>query len=162
MARIAFAVLLSLLIVACGDGGGESVPTAVPTTGTDLGADATATPAPEEAATATAPASGGAGATPSGDTACTREETPAPVIAACEALAELFGRGLGEIDTVSVTPREWPDSCLGLAASDEVCAQVITPGFEVVLVLVEQRSQYTYHTDSATSVRLAGLDLSPD
>ena len=100
--------------------------------------------------------------TPPADTACTREETPTPVIAACEVFAELFGRGLGEIDTVSVTPQEWPDACLGLAGPEEQCAQVITPGFEVVLVLLDAGSHYTYRTDSATNVRLAGLDLSPD
>ena len=165
MARIAIAVLFGLLIVACGDGGGGSVPTTDTVPAADATAtpaeEATATPTPEAAATATAPASGGAGATPAADTACTREETPTPVIAACEALAELFSLGLGEIDTVSVTPQKWPDACLGVA-QDEVCAQVITPGFEVVLVLVEEGSQYTYHTDETTHVRLAGLDLSPD
>ncbi len=100
--------------------------------------------------------------TPSGDTACTREETRAPVIAACEVLAEQFGRGLGEIDTVSVTPQEWPDSCLGLAESDEFCAQVITPGYEVVLLLVDPGSLFTYRTDETTHVRLQEFDLSPD
>lgn len=29
--------------------------------------------------------------------------------------------------------RQWPDSCLGLAAPNEVCAQVITVGFEVIV-----------------------------
>ncbi len=167
MARIVIAVLFGLLVVACSDGDGESVPT-VPSPGPDSGADATATLAPEEAATATTipatepTATTEPGATPAGDTACTREETPTPVIAACEALAEQFGRGLGEIDTVSVTPQEWPDSCLGLAESDEVCAQVITPGFEVVLVLVDARSLFTYRTDETTHVRLQEFDLSPD
>lgn len=169
MARVAIAVLFGLLIVACGEG--ESVPT-VPTIDTVPGADATAlpgdktaTPAREATATPTAPAAGGdpqlGGATPSADTACTREETLTPVIAACEALAELFSLDLGEIDTVSVTPQKWPDACLGVA-QEEVCAQVITPGFEVVLVLVEEGSHYIYHTDETTHARLAGLDLSPD
>ena len=168
MARIAFAVLLGLLIVACGDGdGGRPVPTG----GTLPATEATATPAGETTATPPRDAT----ATPSaelptptedgesaGDTACTREETRAPVIAACEVLAELFGRSLGEIDTVTVTPREWPNSCLGLAESDEVCAQVITPGFEVVLVLLDARSLFTYRTDETTHVRLQEFDLSPD
>ena len=169
VARIALAVLLGLLVVACGDG--ESVPTA-PTGSTPPGADATATPAGEATATppgATAepatPAEDGTpepNATPAADTACTRKDTVAPVIAACEALAELFERGLDEIDTVSVTPQEWPDACLGLAGSEEVCAQVITPGFVVVLVLLDQGFTYTYRTDDGTQIRLQEFDLSPD
>ncbi len=171
MARIAIAVLLGLLIVACGDGAGVRP---VPTGGTLPGADATATPVGE--ATVTPPGEATAdelptptedgtpesGATPAANTACTREETPSPVIAACEALAELFGRGLGEIDTVSVTPQEWPNSCLGLASSEEVCNQVITPGYEVVLLLVDAGSLYTYRTDNATHTRLQEFDLIPD
>ena len=166
MVRIAIAVLFGLLIVACGDGGDArpepTVPTVLPLV------DATATPAPEEEATATAipvaeaTATPEPGATPADDTACTREETLRPVIAACEALAELFGRDLGEIDTVSVTPQNWPNSCLGLAGPEEVCAQVITPGFEVVLLLVDAGSLYTYRTDEATQTRLQEFDLSPD
>ena len=171
MARIAIAVLLGLLIVACDEG--EGVRT-VPTTGTVPGADATATPAGE--ATATPPGEATAdepatptedgtpelGATPSADTACTREETLTPVIAACGALADLLGLSLGEIDLLTATPREWPNSCLGLAGPEEACAQVITPGYEVVLVTVEQGSQYTYNTNNATLARLADVDPIPD
>jgi len=36
-----------------------------------------------------------------------------------------------EIDVVSSQAKEWPDACLGLADQDEMCAQVITPGYEV-------------------------------
>ncbi len=157
------AVLLGLLIVACDDGGGVRP---VPTTDTVPGTDATVTPPGEATAdelpTPTEDGTPSPDATPSADTACTKEETLTPVIAACEALAELFGRGLGEIDTESVTPREWPDACLGLAESDELCAQVITPGHEVVLELVEEGSLFTYRTDDATHTRLQEFDLLPD
>ena len=39
---------------------------------------------------------------------------------------------------------------LGLAAPDEICAQVITPGWRVVL-MVEGR-QYVYRTDASGEV----------
>ncbi|MCH7718075.1 MAG: hypothetical protein IIB21_01270 [Chloroflexi bacterium] len=164
MVRIAIAVLFGLLIVACGDGGGaRPVPTIDTVPGADataLPGDKTATPAREATATPTAPAAGGdpqlGGATPSADTACTREETLTPVIAACEALAELFGRDLGEIDTVSVTPQEWPDACLGLPEAGEACAQVITPGYVVTLDLDGDVS--VYRTDEGANVRLDSGD----
>ena len=163
---MAIVVLLGLLIVACSeDDGGRPVPTG----GTLPATEATATPAGETTATpprdATAtpsaelptPTEDGASA---GDTACTREETRAPVIAACGVLAELLGLSLGEIDLVSETPREWPNSCLGLAGPEEICAQVITPGYEVVLDA--EGSLFTYHTDEGTALRLADFDVIPD
>ena len=163
MARIAIAVLLGLLIVACDEG--EGVRT-VPTTGTVPGADATATPGEAtatpmaEAATPTEEGMPEPSATPAADTACTREETPTPVIAACEDLADRFGRSPAEVTVDSVTPMQWPNSCLGVAGPEEVCAQVITPGYEVVLEL--EGVLYTYHTDQGTHVRLAEFDLFPD
>ena len=83
-----------------------------------------------------------------------------PVVAARERLAEMFGRNVDEIETLSVTERQWTDSCLGAAKLDEICAQVITAGYEVVLGL--EGSTYTYHTDRGGTVRLAGFDLASD
>lgn len=54
---------------------------------------------------------------------------------------------------VSVTSMDWPDTCLGAPARGEVCAQAITPGYEVVLSLDD--NMFTYHTDQQTYVRLA-------
>lgn len=44
---------------------------------------------------------------------------------------------------VSVTPMEWPDACMGLAQPGEACAQVVTPGYIVVIERGGQRT--TYH-----------------
>ncbi|HEY3343815.1 MAG TPA: DUF333 domain-containing protein [Anaerolineaceae bacterium] len=52
--------------------------------------------------------------------------------------------------TIKVTSTElvtWPDSCLGLASADEMCAQVETPGYRVVLTAGPMN--YTYRTDFA-------------
>jgi putative hemolysin len=50
-----------------------------------------------------------------------------------------------EISLVSIEPVSWPDSCLGLSGPDEMCAQVITDGYKVVLSVNGQN--YTFHTD---------------
>jgi putative hemolysin len=53
-------------------------------------------------------------------------------------------------NTIKVTSTElvtWPDACLGLAAADEMCAQVETPGYRVVLTAGPMN--YTYRTDVA-------------
>jgi putative hemolysin len=50
-----------------------------------------------------------------------------------------------QINLVSILPVRWRDSCLGVAGPDEMCAQIITPGFKVVLSTNGQN--YTFHTD---------------
>ena len=87
-------------------------------------------------------------------------ETLAPVIAAREALAALSGRTPEEVEVVAVTPMQWPDACLGLPRPDEVCAQVITPGYEVALRL--NGNVAIYRTDEGTNVRLAEDDVTSD
>ncbi len=49
------------------------------------------------------------------------------------------------IKLVEIQPVNWPDSCLGLAAPQEMCAMMITPGY---LIKVEAGSTtYEFHTD---------------
>ena len=47
-------------------------------------------------------------------------------------------------------PKEWPDACLGLVGLEEMCAQVITPGFEVKVEV--QGKLYTYRTNIDGSI----------
>lgn len=59
-----------------------------------------------------------------------------------------------QVTVVSVDRAEWSDSCLGLPREGEVCAQVITPGYKVVLEAGGER--YEYHLDQQLSdLRLA-------
>src|SRR5512138_1600769 len=56
---------------------------------------------------------------------------------AFEAVRSALGQQLGvdplTITLVKVEPVDWPDSCLGLPGADEMCAQMITPGFRVTV-----------------------------
>jgi hypothetical protein len=80
------------------------------------------------------------------------------LLADCEALQRDRNRQPEEVEVVSVTPRRQPDSCLGIAQEDEVCALVVTSGYEVVLRLDSR--EYIYRTDEAgTIVRWAILIL---
>src|SRR5512140_1377640 len=56
------------------------------------------------------------------------------------------------ITLVTAEPVDWPDSCLGLPADQEMCAQMITPGFRFT---VKQGDKvYEFHTDQgATNIR---------
>jgi hypothetical protein len=55
-----------------------------------------------------------------------------------------------DIKVISIEEKEWPDACLGKADDGEMCAQVITPGYELkVNVSGEVR---TYRTNLDASV----------
>lgn len=60
-------------------------------------------------------------------------------------LAKALGIAPGEIKVVSRSATEWPDSCLGAPAEGQVCAEVITPGYAIVLEA--QGAQYEVRTD---------------
>jgi hypothetical protein len=77
--------------------------------------------------------------------------TPIPAEAAAQAaLATKLGVTADRITIVSVEHVEWPDACLGAATEGEMCAQVITPGYRVVLETDDK--QYEAHTDESGRV----------
>jgi putative hemolysin len=68
------------------------------------------------------------------------------VVGAAQALlAKKLNVKASQISLVSIAPVSWPDSCLGLPGPQEMCAQMITDGFKVVLSVNGQN--YTLHTD---------------
>lgn len=59
-----------------------------------------------------------------------------------------------EVSILSVNKRDWPNSCLGVATTNEICAQVITPGYEIRVSV--NGSERVYHTnESGSAVRIA-------
>lgn len=86
---------------------------------------------------------------------------PAPVPPGAEAATEAVREDMAErqnveekdVIIVSVTSREWPNSCLGMDKPNLICLQVITPGYEIVAkTKVEGMSKnYTYHTNASGS-----------
>ena len=65
-------------------------------------------------------------------------------------LAQKLKMSLEEIREVSVEAVEWPDTSLGCPQPGMMYAQVITPGFRVVLAAKDQTVEY--HTDSGRRV----------
>ncbi len=67
-------------------------------------------------------------------------------------LAQSLGIDPLSVTLVEASPVDWPDSCLGLASPNEICAQVVTPGFRVRLLA--NGVEYEYRTNlDATSIR---------
>ena len=79
---------------------------------------------------------------------------PPAVLAAQNGLKAVLSAP-GNVIIIRFEPVNWPDTCLGVSYSGELCAQVITPGFRVLLVT--NSLLYEFHTDhTGENVRLAG------
>jgi hypothetical protein len=80
-----------------------------------------------------------------------------PPLAALEAqrtLADRLGLAQADIAIVNAEQVDWPDACLGLAQPDEVCAQVITTGWQVTLQVNDRL--YEVHTnEDGSAVRVS-------
>jgi hypothetical protein len=125
--------LISVLAAACADAAAPAEPTGE-------------APAPTEAPTTPQP-------TPAVEE---RSEAQAAAIAQ---LAEALGLSADQITVVSTKAVEWPDSCLGIAYANARCAQVITPGYR--LVLAADGKDYEYRTnEDGTNVAAAVPSLS--
>ena len=55
------------------------------------------------------------------------------ILAAREFAAAELNLPVSDIQVESITKTDFPDSCLGASDPGEVCAQVLTPGYEVEL-----------------------------
>jgi hypothetical protein len=75
---------------------------------------------------------------------------PGPAARAREQLAVDLGLGPELVAVLNYEQVDWPDSCLGLAGPDEMCMQVITPGWLVLLAANGQT--YEAHTDNTGDV----------
>ena len=73
-----------------------------------------------------------------------------------EDLARRLNLSVLEISVISVEAVDWPDTSLGCPQPGMMYAQVITPGFRVVLEATGQ--SYEYHTDEDSSVVLCQGD----
>lgn len=54
------------------------------------------------------------------------------------------------IGLVSAEQVDWPDACMGISQPNVMCAQVITPGYKVVLSA--NGLEYEFHTNDSGSV----------
>ncbi|MFZ3078769.1 MAG: hypothetical protein WA109_03710 [Bellilinea sp.] len=87
----------------------------------------------------------------------TAEDIPSAALAAQAALAQKLGLSIENVTIQNVEPVLWSDSCLGLGAADEMCAQVLTSGYLVTLLAEGQI--YEYRTDlDGTVVRAVVTD----
>lgn len=76
------------------------------------------------------------------------------IIAARSLIAEQLKVAPSTLVLLSDERVDWPDSCLGIARPEEICAAVITPGHKITLSAAGQ--EYEIHTDlDGTLVRIS-------
>jgi len=97
---------------------------------------------------------GGDTATPEATAGGGAATLPAPVEAALQAAAAELGVAVDELTLVSMERREWPDTGLGCPREGEFYAQVITPGY--LVVVGGGGRELEYHTDDGSNVVLCG------
>jgi hypothetical protein len=86
-----------------------------------------------------------------GDVATQPAENSTPALdAAVSTLAKNLGLDAGEIKVISTEAVEWPDACLGITQEGISCAQMITPGYKIVLEA--NGKQVEYHTNQDGTV----------
>ena len=81
------------------------------------------------------------------------------VQASIRELADALSISPDQVSLVSAAIIEWPDSCLGIQQTNIACAQIVTPGY--LIVLEAGGYQYEYHSDTdGTQTIPATLGLS--
>jgi len=70
--------------------------------------------------------------------------------AAVAALSKNLGLDPSQIKVVSVEAVEWPDACLGVTQEGVACAQVVSPGYKIILEV--NGKQVEYHTNQDGTV----------
>ena len=81
------------------------------------------------------------------------------VAAAMRHLANELGTRLNEIEVIAIEPVDWPDASLGCPQPGKAYAQVVTPGYRIVLEA--DGKEYELHTDqsgSAIAICQPGLE----
>lgn len=63
------------------------------------------------------------------------EPYPPAISAAIQSLSESLDMNPGRIEVLSYEPVDWADSCLGLPEMGEACAEVVTPGWKITLMV---------------------------
>jgi hypothetical protein len=72
------------------------------------------------------------------------------VLAARLKIAQYLGVDFNQVKVIAVEDAIWRDSCLGVFLPDQICAEVVTPGYRIVLEVAGK--QYEAHTNQDGSI----------
>lgn len=75
---------------------------------------------------------------------------PAVIARLRQALSQRTKLPPAKLKVVDATAKRWPDGCLGLAKTNEICTEALVPGWRVVLSDGKQR--WVYRSDKQARV----------
>ncbi len=96
-----------------------------------------------------------------GDVGTPQDLPPRAVLEAVDRLSQELGVTVEEIEIVEFEQVEWPDACLGVPQEGQACAQVITPGFRVVLEANGQQYEFRSDQEGVIIVQAPPGEVSP-
>ncbi|MEM7725525.1 MAG: hypothetical protein AAF208_04040 [Cyanobacteria bacterium P01_A01_bin.45] len=98
--------------------------------------------------------------TPASTPSTSETELPVPIKSAVLSNAsKQTSKSVAKLRITQTQKQNWGNSCLGLAQEGEICAQVITPGWKVVVS--DGQREFIYRTDeSGKQVKLENLSTS--
>ncbi|RJQ31643.1 hypothetical protein C4572_02095 [Candidatus Parcubacteria bacterium] len=75
------------------------------------------------------------------------QETEQPVIPEAVKIVKTYAAQQAKVNEdevviISFSEKEWSNACLGITSPGEMCAEVITPGYEVALLINGEESTY--------------------
>ena len=73
--------------------------------------------------------------------------------------ALLMDVGVSDVELLSLTTKDWPDTCLGLGEPGEVCGQAVTPGYQITVTIPGTSGAAVYRTDAGTIARLGAIQV---
>jgi hypothetical protein len=72
---------------------------------------------------------------------------PLVVMEAITQLSQELNVSMEVVEVIELEQVDWPDACLGIPMEGQACAQVITPGFRVVLDVNGQQYEFRSNQD---------------
>jgi hypothetical protein len=75
---------------------------------------------------------------------------PQEIAPVTRAIAEDLDVPASSMQVITVEPRNWPDSSLGCPQPDMLYAQVVTPGYSIVVEVSDER--FEYHADERGNI----------
>ena len=64
-------------------------------------------------------------------------------------VAKEFNTKEDNIGVLAAIQKDWPDACLGQSVASEMCAEVITPGWEITVSVSNKEKTYRTNTDGS-------------
>ncbi|MFZ6030100.1 MAG: hypothetical protein ACOYYS_20485 [Chloroflexota bacterium] len=93
-----------------------------------------------------------------GTDAGTAQLPPQAVLETAARLSQSLNVSIESVEIVEFERVDWPNACLGVTREGQACADVITPGFRIVLNANDQQYEFRSNEDGSVIVEVTELN----